>query len=79
MLYGRKEIPIKAWQSEQTKREQIGISQRELARELGIAFSTVNRWENGLFEPTFMARKILKTYCESHNIEQKLIAAIDTV
>ena len=60
-------------------REQLGISQRELARELGIAFSTVNRWENGLFEPTAMARKILKMYCESHDIEQKLIDAIDTV
>jgi Predicted transcriptional regulator len=60
-------------------REQLGISQRELARELGIAFSTVNRWENGLFEPTVMARKILKMYCESHNIERKLIDAIDTV
>ena len=60
-------------------REQLGISQRELARELGIAFSTVNRWENGLFEPTVMARKILKMYCESHVIEQKLIDAIDTV
>ena len=60
-------------------REQLGISQRELACELGIAFSTVNRWENGLFEPTVMARKILKMYCESHDIEQKLIDAIDTV
>ena len=60
-------------------RDQLGISQRELARELGIAFSTVNRWENGLFEPTVMARKILKMYCESHDVEQKLIDAIDTV
>ena len=58
-------------------RTQLGISQRELARELGIAFSTVNCWENGLFEPTVMARKLVSMYCESHGVEQKLIHAID--
>ena len=51
-------------------REQLGLSQRELAHELGIAFSTVNRWENGLFKPTVMARKILKLYCESHDMNR---------
>lgn len=28
-------------------RKELGLSQEQLARELGISFSTVNRWENG--------------------------------
>ena len=58
-------------------RTQAGVSQREFARQLGIAFSTVNRWENGLFAPTVMARKLLKMYCIERGMEQKLIDAID--
>ena len=57
-------------------RMQAGVSQREFARQLGIAFSTVNRWENGLFEPTIMARKLLKMYCIDLGIDQKLIDSI---
>ena len=29
----------------------IGYSQEQLARELGVSFATVNRWENGKSEP----------------------------
>jgi putative transcriptional regulator len=34
------------------------FSQEELARELGVSFATVNRWENGHTEPSPMARKL---------------------
>jgi putative transcriptional regulator len=32
-------------------RNALNISQEGLARELGISFSTVNRWENGKTKP----------------------------
>jgi transcriptional regulator with XRE-family HTH domain len=32
-----------------TRREKMGLSQRELAEELGISRTTVNRWEQGYF------------------------------
>lgn len=32
-------------------REELGVSQKELARRLQVAHSTVNRWENGLSSP----------------------------
>ena len=29
-------------------RARLGLSQEQLARELGVSFATVNRWESGL-------------------------------
>jgi ribosome-binding protein aMBF1 (putative translation factor) len=33
-------------------RRQLAISQEDLARELGVSYATVNRWENGQARPT---------------------------
>lgn len=33
-------------------RSKLNISQLELANLLGVSFQSVNRWENGHFEPT---------------------------
>jgi ribosome-binding protein aMBF1 (putative translation factor) len=32
-------------------RQQLGLSQEELAHELGVSFSTINRWENSKTVP----------------------------
>jgi putative transcriptional regulator len=45
-------------------RRQLAISQEDLARELGVSFATVNRWENGLAKPSKLARVQLDTFCE---------------
>ncbi|MBI5885152.1 MAG: helix-turn-helix domain-containing protein [Deltaproteobacteria bacterium] len=37
----------------------LGWPQETLARELGVSFSTVNRWENGKAVPSPMAKKAL--------------------
>ena len=34
---------------------QLALSQEDLAREIGVSFATVNRWENGRFMPSKMA------------------------
>ncbi len=36
-------------------RRQHGWSQEDLAHELGVSFSTVNRWENGKARPSGLA------------------------
>lgn len=38
-------------------REKLGITQEEFAYRLGVAVSTVARWEGGKFNPSKMARK----------------------
>ena len=37
-------------------RLKLNISQEELARLLGVSFSSVNRWETGKYEPTKLAK-----------------------
>ena len=49
-------------------RQQYGWSQEDLARKLGVSFSTVNRWENGKAKPSRLAQKgilALTTQAES--------------
>ena len=36
-------------------RQQQGWSQEDLARNLGVSFATVNRWENGKTRPSKLA------------------------
>ena len=43
-------------------RQQLSISQEDLARELGVSYATVNRWENGQSKPSKLARAQLDTF-----------------
>lgn len=45
-------------------RRQLGVSQEDLARELGLSFATINRWENGQVQPSRLARNHLRAFCE---------------
>lgn len=45
------------------------LSQADFAKEIGVSFSTVNRWENGRAIPNYKTLKRIKEYCESNNIE----------
>ena len=49
-------------------REQLSISQEELAHALKISFTTVNRWENGKTHPNKMAQFVFFNFCERHGI-----------
>ena len=50
-------------------RNQLGLSQEELAHELGVSFATINRWENGKTVPFKLARRQFEAFCEKHGIE----------
>ena len=45
------------------------LSQVDFAKELGVSFSTVNRWENGKAVPGFKALKKIKDFCIHNAIE----------
>lgn len=53
-------------------RKELGLSQEQLARELSISFSTVNRWENGKSKPSQMAKELFFSFCISNSINPKL-------
>ncbi len=52
----------------QTVRKQLFLSQEAIAKELGVSFATVNRWEKGKCEPGYKAQKAFNDFCEANNI-----------
>ncbi len=45
-------------------RRQLTLSQEDLARQLGVSYATVNRWENGRSKPSKLAKAQLVAFCE---------------
>jgi len=53
-------------------RRQLAISQEDLARELGVSYATVNRWENRQSKPSRLARAQLDAFCDRMQTEGML-------
>jgi len=51
-------------------RVKMNISQEELAKELDVSFQSVNRWENGKFEPTKLAKAKLDELFIKYNVDK---------
>lgn len=49
-------------------RQSCFLSQDSFAKELGISFSTVNRWETGKTIPNCVQMKKIAEFCKSNNI-----------
>ncbi len=49
-------------------RQKSFLTQTEFAKEIGVSFSTVNRWESGKGKPNLTAMKNIKQFCENNNI-----------
>lgn len=50
-------------------RQQRFLSQEAFAKELGVSFATVNRWESGKSKPTYKTMKSIDDYCRSNGID----------
>ena len=50
-------------------RDKLGLSQENLAKELGVSFSTVNRWETGKSEPRGRAKEKILELIEKADID----------
>lgn len=44
------------------------LSQEEMARELGVSFATVNRWETGKAKPTYRTLRLIDEFCKKRGI-----------
>lgn len=53
-------------------RRQLSLSQEDLARQLGVSYATVNRWENGLSKPSKLAKAQLENFCRKMTGQGKL-------
>lgn len=52
-----------------TVRAKLFLSQKDLAKEIGVSLVTVARWETQGIEPQFISEKKFEAYCESHGIK----------
>lgn len=52
-------------------RAKLKITQYALAKELGVSFATVNRWENGYTKPNKTAIINFNEFCKDKNIKIK--------
>lgn len=44
------------------------LSQEDFAKQIGVSFTTVNRWESGKCKPSFKALRSIDDYCKKANI-----------
>lgn len=49
-------------------RKNLLLSQEEMAEKLGVAFCTLNRYENGHFEPSFKTQRKLKHLAKENDV-----------
>jgi DNA-binding transcriptional regulator YiaG len=50
-------------------RKRLFMSQTAFAQELGVSYTTVNRWEMGKAKPTYKTMKLIDDYCKEKGIE----------
>ena len=49
-------------------RNELLLTQNELAELLGVSFATINRWENGHNEPTVKIKRKIKELAKKYNV-----------
>ena len=49
-------------------RTELKLSQEDLAHRLGVSFATVNRWENGSYNPSRLAKNTFENFCKINNV-----------
>ena len=59
-------------------RLQAMLSQQDMAKELGVSFSSLNRWEAGVRKPNYAGQRAFKNFCDNHGIKFNEKAEIDS-
>lgn len=54
-------------------RQRSLLTQTEFAKELRVAFSTVNRWESGRAKPNLNAMKNIKSFCLENGYDYSVL------
>ena len=52
-------------------RAEFGVTQEQLAAKLGVAFSTLSRWENGRGNPSPLAIKLIEQLCRAQGRDEE--------
>ena len=58
-------------------RKELNISQEQLARDLNVSYTTLNRWENSRTKASRLAKVAMIDYCKQNRMSPELIEAIE--
>ena len=58
-------------------RKRLGLTQERFAARLGVAFPTINRWENGHSKPSPLALKQLETLLAEAGLSWQVQVRLD--
>ena len=50
-------------------RRKAFLTQEDFAKEIGVSFATVNRWETGKAKPNLKTMKLIDAYCKKYQID----------
>lgn len=69
------------WDSEQIRalRQHLGMTQRELADNLGTRQQTISEWEIGMYQPRGASSTVLSMVAERAKFEYKAVPSQKTV
>lgn len=59
-------------------RLQAYLTQQEFARELGVSFATINRWEKGKSKPTIKTMRLINAFCQKNDLAFNVSEAINS-
>lgn len=57
-------------------RNELNITQEDLAHAVHVSFSTVNRWENKKSQPNRMAHALILDYCIKSKVSDKIVTCL---
>ena len=58
-------------------RRKAFLTQEDFAKEIGVSFATVNRWETGKAKPNLKTMKLIDDYCKRNDIDIDISEQID--
>ncbi|MEA4830836.1 MAG: helix-turn-helix transcriptional regulator [Enterococcus thailandicus] len=58
-------------------RRKMFLTQEDFAKEIGVSFATVNRWETGKAKPNLKTMKLIDDYCKRNDIDFDISEQID--
>lgn len=58
-------------------RRKAFLTQEDFAKEIGVSFATVNRWETGKAKPNLKTMKLIDDYCKRNDINFDISEQID--
>lgn len=58
-------------------RRKAFLTQEDFAKEIGVSFATVNRWETGKAKPNLKTMRLIDDYCKRNDINFDISEQID--